>query len=296
MKTQLLRPGFMLALQTTMKGGTAYELHESEIERDGGMIKKHRDSTVTIFDTEEHERAVKVRGEARYCVTRLCVKTPFSLLCPEENEAVMDEGILAAKKMVADFNATSIYTKIGFYTMKGKILGNDEANAAAIAAEMRSLLAEMSKAIEKMDPDAIREAIKKANEVSSMLVEEQQEKVSAAIEMARVAAREIAKTVKKKGLGAVNVVTEYRAELAALKSAGNAFLDFEEPVAATDEVPGVQVKDLDLSDAAAPIEEYPDPVACKKAGVHMKSVDSDGYCNACGCQETSLQSLPSLDL
>ncbi len=248
----------MLALQTTMKGGTSYELHESETEREGGMLRKRRDSTVTVFDTDEHDRAVKVRGEARYCITRLCVKTPFSLLCPEENEAKMDEGVLLAKKMVADFNATSVYTKIGLYTMKGKILGNDEANAAAIAAEMRNLLAEMSAAIQKMDPDAIRDAIQKANEVSSMLVEEQQEKVTGAIELARVAAREIAKTIKKKGLGAVNVVTEYRAELLALKTAGNAFLDFEEPtVKDGGEVPGVQVKDLDLSDDEDEIRVVP---------------------------------------
>jgi len=255
MKTQLLRPGFMLALATTMTGGTAYELHESDTEREGGMLKRRRDSTVTIYDVEEHDKAVEVRGAARYQITRLCVKTPFGLLCPEENEAAVDAGVILAKQMVADFNATSVHTKISLYTLKGKILGNDEANAAAIASEMRNLLSEMGRAIEKMDPKAIREAIAKANEVSSMLVEEQQEKVSGAIELARVAAREIAKTLKKKGDSAISVVTEYRAELAALKEAGKAFLDFEEPTVATTEMPAIQIMDLDLSDETEPAPE-----------------------------------------
>ncbi len=296
MKTQLLRPGFMLSLSSKMTGGVAYELHEAETSLTGSLLTKRRDSTTTVFDVEEHDRAVKVRGEARYAITRLCVKTPFGLLCPEDNEAAMDAGVILAKKMADEFNATSVYTKISIYTLKGKILGNDEENARAIAGEMRSLLSEMGRAIEKMDPKLIREAIQKATEVSEMLVEEQAEKVSAAIEMARVAAREIAKTVKKKGLGAINVVTEYREELAALKTAENAFLDFEEPAEVTDEVPGVQVKDLDLGEDAAPVEEYPSAEACIKAGAHMKVIDTEGYCDACGCQETAAPKVQALDL
>lgn len=295
MKTQLLRPGFMLSLSSKMTGGTAYELHEAEENRQGGMLTKRRDSTTTVFDVEEHARAVKVRGEARYQISRLCVTTPFGLLCPDNNEAELDAGVILAKKMVDEFNATSIYTKISIYTLKGKILGNDEENARAIAGEMRSLLAEMGQAIEKMDPKAIREAITKADAVSQMLVEEQQEKVSGAIELARVAAREIAKIIKKKGLGAINVAKDYRVELEVVAKAGQAFLDFEEPIATEIEVPGVQVKDLDLSEEI-PTEQYPNPEECKKAGAHMKSVDKDGYCDACGCQEVRALTPPTLDL
>lgn len=251
MKAQLLRPGFMIALASSMKGGINYETQHEESERsDGGVLTEEWTTTKTVFDVEEFERAVKVRGEARYLISKLCVKTPFCLLCPEPNEAALDEGVIAAKKLCEDFNATSAYTKVYIYTLKAKLLGNDEENARAIASEMRLLMTEMGDAIQKMNPDKIREAIKKADEVSQMLVEEQQEKVSVAIDMARVAARLIKKTIKEKGIGAINVVSDYRAELLAVEAAGKVFLDFEEAgeVSAKDEVPAVQVQDLDLSD------------------------------------------------
>jgi hypothetical protein len=176
------------------------------------------------------------------------VKTPFTLLCPKVNEAALDEGIAAAKFLVNDFNEKSVYTKISLYVLKGQLASDDEESAAAIAAEMRSLLAEVGEAIRKMDPDAIREALTKANEVSEMLVEEEQNKVSGALEMARVAAREIKKTIKKQGIEAINVAKDYQVELIALQQASAGFLDFEDPVAPVNEAPGVQVKELDLSD------------------------------------------------
>lgn len=296
MKTQLLRPGFMVCLKSKLVGGTEYQVHEQDTQQEGATLKKRRDSTTIVYDVDEHERAVKVRGAATYMISRHCVKTPFTLLCPKSNSEELDRGMAEAKQLVEDFNASSVYTKISLYVLKGVLLGDDEENARAIAAEVRSLLAETEAAIKRMDPEAIREAITKANEVSAMLVEEQQEKIAEAIKLARTAAREIKKTIKNKGEGAINVLTDYRVELKALEVAKNSFLDFEEPkgLSPDQEAPAVQVKELDLSEDLT--EQYSSPEECKKAGMHNRSVDNDGYCNACGCKETNASPLPTLDL
>lgn len=250
MKTLLLRPGYMIALASRMKGGIAYETTHEESQQDGSTLTQEWSSKKTVFDTEEFDRAVKVRGSALYQIRKLCVKTPFCLLCPEANEADLDAGVIIAKMLCDDFNASSTFTKIGLYVLKAKLLGDDEQTARAIAGEMRDLLTEMGQAIQKMDPVAIRESLTKANELSQMMVEEQQEKVSVAIELARSAAREITKTLKNKGSTAVKVVSDYKLQLLAVEEAKKVFLDFEEPevLAVEDEAPGVQVRDLDLGE------------------------------------------------
>lgn len=250
-KMQLLRPGFMIALTSRMKGGIEYEtLHEESDQSTEGVLTEEKTTKKTIFDVEEHEKAVKVRGLVVYQIRRLCVKTPFCLLCPEDKEAELDQGIKIARQLMDDFNAKSVYTKIRFYVLKAKLLANDEQTAMAIAGEMRSLLAEMSGAIEKMNPEAIREAIAKATQLAEMMQEKEQGEARLAIELARTAAREMAKTIKKKGSVAIDVVQDYRVSLLALEKAQKVFLDYEEPPTLTkeEEAPQVAAQDLDFGE------------------------------------------------
>lgn len=257
MKAQLLKPGFMIALASSLKGGVQYQtIHEESDKSSDGALTEKWETTKTVFDAAEHDRAVKVRGAAQYQVRRLCVVTPFCLLCPESAEGELDIGVEIAKKIVDDFNATAVYTRINFYVLKARLLGNDESTAKAIAGEMRSLLSEMGDAIQKMDPEAIREALTKANQVSEMLVEEQQEKVSLAIELARKAAREITKNLKNKAGGALSTVEDFRVQLLAVEKAKQVFLDFEESseLTAEQEAPAVQMRELDLSEGESSVK------------------------------------------
>ena len=258
--TQLLRPGFMIALHSSLKGGVHYkvtplvseESRESVVD-DNTAVEEWK-TRKTVDNVEEHEAAVKVRGAALYLIRKHCIKSPFGLLCPEVNEAALDSGVVEANLLRDDFNEASLFTKIELFVMKGRIATSDEQAAKAIAGEMRNLLAEMSQAIKSLDPEAIAEAATKAKEMSQMLAEEQQEKVSAAIETARAVRREIAKNLKRKGQGAIEVAKDYRAQIASIEEARTAFLDFEEPVLLTaeQEAPGVAVKELDLGEETAP--------------------------------------------
>lgn len=253
MKAQLLQPGFMIALSSRMKGGIEYlTLHEEASKREDGSLTQKWETTKNVSDIDEHERGVKVRGAALYEIKKLCVSTPFCLLCPDSNEAELDAGVEVAQGLVAAFNNSSTYTKIRLYVLKAKLLGDDEQTSAAIAGEMRNLFSEMDQAIRKMDPEAIRDAATKADEISQMLVLEQKEKVSEAILSARKVAREITKTIKQKGIGAINVASDYQEQLLAVSAASKVFLDFEEPtlLAPEDEAAPVQVQELDLESSA----------------------------------------------
>lgn len=249
MKAQLLKPGLMIALPSFLKGGVQYQtIHEESDKTSEGLLTEKWETTKTVFDAEEHERAIKVRGAAQYQVRRLCVVTPFCLLCPASAEKELDVGAEIARKLVSDFNETSVYTKISFYVLKAKLLGDDEETAMAIAGQMRTLLTDMGEAIKSMDPKKIREALTMAQQVNEMLVEEQQEKVSLAIELARKAAREITKNLKKSAGGALSTVDDFQVQLLAVEQAKKVFLDFEESTAPTaeTEAPAVQVRELDL--------------------------------------------------
>lgn len=259
MKAQLLAPGFLVHLSVVIKGGTEYEqLKDAAVVSESGTLTQRMESIKTIADVEEQKLAVALRGEARYMVSKHCRKTPFCLLLQESESAeqVLEDAIRNAKAKVEAFNETSVYSKLSFYCIKARLLANDEQTAKMVSEEMRALLAEVSLGIKAMDEKAIRESLKKANDLASMLAEEQQEKISASLEMARVAAREITKAVKKAGGDAAKAIGDWREEVLALEAARQVFLDFEEPIklSAEQEAPPVQAVELDLS---SPEEEKP---------------------------------------
>lgn len=249
MKTQLLRPGFMVALHSICKGGVQYESLPHDAEVVGDRLTQRLESLKTVEDIREHEEAVRIRGLAAYQIRKFCGKTPFGLMCSEDNEAELDAGVVVAKGMTETFNATSSFTKISLYVLKGRISTTDEQSVKAIAGEMRSLLNEVEEAIRDLDPVKIREALTKVDQVNQLLVVEEQERVSVALEMARKAAREIKKTISKQGAEYIDVAVDYRLQLAALQEAGKGFLDYEDPVviAPENEAPAVQAGELDLS-------------------------------------------------
>lgn len=249
MKTQVLRPGLLVSLRTSIVGAVAYKRVDIEAEHadESGGRRARWETTRIVRDAAAFEAATAVRGRARSIVTALCSPSSFGLLCPASREAELAAAIDEARAISALHNAGSP-AQVQVYCITGRIAQDDVEAARAISAEMRELLDAMLAGIAKADPEAIREAANKARALGQMLTRDAAAQVETAISDARRIARELVKRVEKAGEVAAQVVTEGATRR--IESARFAFLDLDAPADVTPSEPAARPIDLD---AAAPI-------------------------------------------
>src|SRR5574341_1250366 len=123
MLTSTLKPGLLVSMKTSIKGGADYL--RAEIERDhttenGERVAKW-ETTRTIRDPAEYERAIQVRGKARSAIIGACNQTSFGLLCPEARAAELQTAIEVARIIADEFNATAQYSSVEVYVLAGRI-------------------------------------------------------------------------------------------------------------------------------------------------------------------------------
>jgi hypothetical protein len=261
-KTTKIRPGLMVSLKTEVRGGVSYlreNLDPSSAQVVDGKTVESWNTTKIVEDAAEHERASKAVGKARGAIAKVCSRTAFGLLCPEEREAELDAAVVEARSIVREYNASATFTHVRLYALKGRIANTEEESARAIGEEVASLITAMNAGIDALNPDAIREAANKAKQLQEMLGEDQAETVKGAIEQARKAARAITKRVVNEGEAAAIVLKDLAR--GSLEKARLAFLDFESPVPTEVErvMPAVNVQrlaglDLDANDTTKAVQ------------------------------------------
>jgi hypothetical protein len=251
--TSTIRPGLLVVLNTTVKGGVAYQridLDTGEVAAEGAETTRW-ETVRTIEDREEHDRAVKCRSMIRSLITRVCSKTTFGLLCPNTAEGALDAAVASARQLADNHNATSKRTRVGVWVLKGRVASDDAEAARAITQEIAGLVQQMDAGIKSFDPKAIRDAANRARELSSMLGEGAQAKLEGAIEQARKAARTIVKRIEVEGDDRSTVLLDI--QRGQIESARIAFLDMsgDTNAPAVDALPAVQGQrfaDLDMDD------------------------------------------------
>lgn len=228
MKTSVLKPGYLVSLKTTIRGGVNYkriDIEAAHYDETGARVEKW-ETAKEIPDPEEFEKATIARGKARSVITAVCCASSFGLLCPTAKEGELFDAIEEARKIAEAHNSQATRTHVDVYALVGMVAQNDVEAARAIGAEVRELLDDMNAGIKAADPAAIREAANKAKNLGGMLSAEVAGKVSAAIVEAREAARAIVKRVEKAGEGAAAVVAECSTRR--IDSARFSFLDLDE--------------------------------------------------------------------
>lgn len=232
LKSSIIRPGLLVALRTSIKGGVSYQ----RIDLDAGtpvmegVTVARWETTREVRDAVEHERAVKARTTVRNLIVRECAHSAFGLLCAEANAEKLEAGIAEAQRVAQEFNDTAQHTRIDIAVLTGRVADSDVQAAQAIGAEVRELIDAMQDGIKSADPTAIRDAASRARALTEMLSSDTAEAVRGAVEQARKAAREIVKRVEKAGETAAQVVSELKLE--ALERARFAVLDIDMPEAA----------------------------------------------------------------
>lgn len=256
----VIRPGLLISLKTTLRGGVAYErvdLVTGEKLADGAEVSEWK-TRRTIEDKAEHELATKTRSQARALITKVCSTTSFGLLCPNEQEGALDAAVKAARQLMDNFNDTAKHCRVALWVIKGRVASDDAEAARAITQEIGELTARMTEGITAFDPKAIREAADRARELSTMLSEDKQTKVNAAIAQARAAARTIVKRIEKEGEDRSTVLLDI--QRGQIESARIAFLDMSGDTTEVEALPAVSAQrfaDLDVSD----VEPVVAPVA-----------------------------------
>jgi hypothetical protein len=222
--TQLLRPGLLVALKTSIRGGIVYQRDELEPDhREGDARICEWKTRREISDAAEYDKAVIARSAARNAIVRVCRLSSFGLLCPVDDEQKLADAVMEARQIANIHNNDANVTKVEVFVLTGRIAQTDEEAARAIGNEVKELIARMERGVATADPEAIRAAATEAKQLASMLSDEAQTKVSEAIAQVRKAASELVKRVEKAGEKAADVVKEI--QLDKLHAARFAVLD-----------------------------------------------------------------------
>lgn len=247
MKTSTIKPGLLVSLKTTIRGGVNYKriTIEADHATDEGSRRARWETQRDIPDPIEHEAATVARGKARSLVTAVCCMSSFGLLCPSERESDLDDAIKAARAIVDQHNEGAALTRVDVFVLAGRVAQDDAEAARAIGAEVRELLEAMRAGIAVADPVAIREAANKARAIGAMLSDDVSGKVGEAIAEARLAAREIVRRVEKAGQDSAGVVALCSVEK--IEAARFAFLDLDQGEAQS-ETPAAAALDLEASE------------------------------------------------
>lgn len=258
MQISTLRPGLLVSLSTTVKGGVEYRTQDIDpdhvVETGARVAKWETERTVSI--PEEHERAIKVRSRARALITGMCSQSTFGLLCPETAYDALQACIEDAQRLADEFNRTAELTRVNVYVILGRVAQDDVQAVRAINSEVRDLMEAMERGLQNLDVKTVRDAANKARNIGAMLSPAAEDRIKVAIDAARSAARKIVKAAET---GAAEID---QAVLTKIRQSRTAFLDIadDEIVLATPEA-GARAIDLEIDEAPAPAKRPRTPKA-----------------------------------
>ena len=222
--TSTLRPGLLVGLSTSISGNVKYrtQVIEEDHLTDDGAEAARWETERTITDPAEHEAAKKARSKARNAIVRTCAASAFGYLCPENKIADLEAGVAEARRVADLFNSTATVTRLTVNVLTGRIASDDVEAVKAINSEVRDLLSQMERGIQRVDVQAIREAADKAKSLGSMLSPDASARVQQAVDVAREQARRFVKA------GEQAAAEIDQATIAKLTESRAAFLDFDD--------------------------------------------------------------------
>ena len=209
-----LVPGLLFVLATKVTGGVHYQKRDLDpgeeadpvIDGDTGAplsasggektVTTKWETTKTIDDAEEFDRATKIRSECRTLIMSALVQTPFGFsICPMDQEPALDERIAQAKAKAAIFNSGAVHTRIDIFPNRGVMAQTKAEAVEAVQVQCATLLKDLNAAISAGEVSTIRELSGKLTQMGKL--QEKQSSARGALDRAVAAARKIARDVKR---------------------------------------------------------------------------------------------------
>lgn len=279
-----LKPGLLVSLKTTMRGGVEYAREDIADKKEGTAKVEEWKTTKRVADVKEHEAASKLRSKLGGLVRKVCAPSAFGLICPVSKEAELREAIVEAKEGAAKFNTKNRTVSIGVYVLVGRIAESDQEATAAIRDELKDMLGDMQRAITGGAIEDAREAASKLLKMGMVLDEKTQGKVKRAVEEVRQIAKDAIKKVSEGGVTTAQAVASVK--FTALEEARFAFLDDGETLAPVSTLPSTDARSFD--------EEGEVELSTKAAKTPLDEVPNDGF--EPGAPEANLKAAaPSTD-
>lgn len=257
MRTSTIRPGLLVSLKTSVRGNVRFATRDIEPEHlteDGEQLVVWETSK-TVTDPVEFEKATKVRSRARQLIVGVCAKSTFGLLCPEAASDKLEDAILKARQLIDVFNAEAAVTRVAIFAIVGRVAADDVEAVKAIGSEVRDLIGAMTAGAAALDPQAIRAAADQARALGRMLAPEAQSRIKDAIDTARAVARGIVKA------GETAAVEVDQAAIAKLNQARTSFLDLDPVADLATPAPSARAVDLEPSKKPARKKKSPEKEA-----------------------------------
>ncbi len=220
-KASTIRPGLLVALKTNVTGNVHYAKQDLGVSMEGDAEILKWETERTIKDPAEYKEASQVRMKLRGFIVNVCAQSTFGLLCPENNADKLAAAIKKAHALADAFNEKASVTRVNVNVIAGRVASDDVEATLAINSEVRELLDRMERGVKMMDVEAIRDAAKRAKAMSPIVAPDANERLIAAINVAREAAT---KLVKAGETAAREVDKE---ALKKLKASRTAFLDID---------------------------------------------------------------------
>lgn len=240
-----LRPGLLVAIKTSLVGNVSYATTVIEADHKVGKERIAKWETERkVANAAEHEKAIKVRGQATHTIKRLCAVTAFGLLCPEDRAEDLTKAIAAARDIIEGFNAKARITRIRLYVIAGRVAPDDVEAVRSIRAELAATIGEMEAGVRALSPESVRDAARRAAQLAEMLNDQAKAKVGKAIEAARATATAINKAVKAGEQAALKVDEIVAKRIAKTREV---FVDADNTEIAQ---PAVAARTLDLAEEA----------------------------------------------
>jgi uncharacterized protein with ACT and thioredoxin-like domain len=190
-RVSTLRPGLLVSLKSSVTGNVSYIRRDLEHENEKGKTYDKWETERTISDKKEWEAASQTRTAARIAITKVCARSAFGLLCPEERADEYEAAVVEARNIVEAFNEKAKLTRVQIFAIAGRIAPDDVEAVRAINSEVRDLMESMQEGLKNLDAKVVRDAAMKAKQIGSMLNPDAQARIQIAIDAARASAREI---------------------------------------------------------------------------------------------------------
>lgn len=147
-----VRPGWIVVLRTAVEDKTfgatvkAHTVLRDEITNDGHSVKETKNFTERT-DPDEFQAATDLRLKLRSRATSYCTKTPWGLICDDDDLAAMEASVEEVVGAIDAFNlASTCYTIVQSWRL-GECSGDKVREARAVCTEVTRLVDHLQAAL-----------------------------------------------------------------------------------------------------------------------------------------------------
>lgn len=257
-----VRPGLLVSMRTSIKGGVSYRREDLVDEIEGEGTRTEWKTEKKVENADEYTRARRLRARVVTLIGGACVKTAFTYICPLENEALLDERIAEAQAACDAFNEEAVHSQVTFDLMRGRYMEDTKETVQAVRREIHELLEELNSALKAGEVQSIRDVAARATQMGRLLEEgtEARSALERAVKESRRVAGQLVKRIKE-GADAVAEVLA-GANVSLIATARHTF-DEDETGEIVDDAPGMPAVALEQFEDLG--QDYVEPPAPEPA-------------------------------